>query len=149
MKTHNMPRNQYSSSRRSLPPWPARYEPSNSISMARSSSQSRWDNNSGCARKSRRSPRAKPRGCRDRFVSCRIVLTIARAHAGEICLAAPFRRRSYPRPRRLYPHPPPPSKNNTKRTINMVSMFHLSFFSGSRGTTPSKSPLASPSLSIL
>ena len=30
----------------------------------------------------------------------------------------------YPR-QREYPQPPPPSKNNTKRTINRVSMFHL------------------------
>ena len=36
--------------------------------------------------------------------------------------------RTTQRPRREYPQPPPPSKNNTTRTINMVSMFlpHLS-----------------------
>jgi hypothetical protein len=118
--------------------------------MARSNSQSRWCNNSGCARKSRSSRRGKPCGRRDRFVSCRNVLTMVHVHAGEIGRAAYFWRKPYPRPRRLYPHPPPPSKITTKRTINKLSIPHLSFLlSGSWWTSPSKSPLASPSLSIL
>jgi hypothetical protein len=32
--------------------------------------------------------------------------------------------RCYPR-QREYPHPPPPSRNNTRRTINMVVISHL------------------------
>ena len=32
--------------------------------------------------------------------------------------------RRYPR-QREYPHPPPPSRNNTRRTINMVVISHL------------------------
>ena len=121
-----------------------RYEPLNNISMARSNSKSRWCNNSGCARKLRSNRRGKTCGRGDRFVSCRNVLTMAHAHAGEIGRAASFRRKPYPRPRRLYPHPPPPSKITTKRTINTVSISHLEFLlSGSWWTSPYKSPLAS------
>ena len=40
-------------------------------------------------------------------------------------------------PQREYPQPPPPSKNNTKRTIKMVSMFHLCW---NRGLLRSSNP---------
>lgn len=80
---------------------------------------------------------------------CRNVLFMARAHTAEIVQVATFRRPIYPRPLRLYPQPPPPSKNNTKRTIKIVSIFHLSFFSGSWWTGLYKSSPASLPLSIL
>jgi hypothetical protein len=38
----------------------------------------------------------------------------------------PFESGRYAR-QREYPHPPPPSKNNTRRTINTVVISHFSF----------------------